>query len=68
MSLSFFLLIGATRVITGEFPADCGCFGENSLIRLEPQQVFVMDGVNFLIALKLASLKRPIFSLDRLLT
>ena len=46
MSWSFILLILTTRVVTGALPADCGCFGEGSLIHLTPFQVLAlcMDG------------------------
>jgi len=57
MSFSFVLLILTTRVVTGVLPADCGCFGEGSLIHLKPMQVLVMDVLNTVIGMRLAFLK-----------
>ena len=67
MSWSFVLLIATTRVVTGALPADCGCFGEGSLIHLKPFQVLIMDVCNTFIGIRLALLKAHPFSLDLLL-
>lgn len=67
MSLSFVLLILTTRMVTGVLPADCGCFGEGSLIHLKPYQVLIMDVCNACIGVRLALLKNHPFSLDLLL-
>ncbi|MFA5168529.1 MAG: DoxX family protein [Candidatus Omnitrophota bacterium] len=67
MSWSFVLLIIATRIVTGALPADCGCFGEGSLIHLKPLQVLVLDICNTLIGIRLALFKTHPFSLDALL-
>ena len=64
MSLSFVLLILATRFMTGALPADCGCFGEGSLIHLKPGQVFFMDICNTAIGLRLALYNNHSFSLS----
>jgi uncharacterized membrane protein YphA (DoxX/SURF4 family) len=63
MSWSFVLLILTTRIVTGALPADCGCFGEGSLIHLKPMQVLVMDVCSTLIGIRLALLKNHPFSL-----
>ena len=63
MSLSFVLLILITRLKTGSLPADCGCFGEGSLIHLKPHEVLIMDICNTLIGLRLAFYKDHPFSL-----
>ena len=63
MSWSFVLLIVTTRLVTGVLPANCGCFGEGSLIHLKPLQVLVMDVCNTLIGIRLALLKNHPFSL-----
>lgn len=67
MSWSFVLLIIATRIVTGTLPANCGCFGEGSLIHLKPLQVLVLDICNTLIGIRLALFKTHSFSLDALL-
>ena len=63
MSWSFVVLIVATRVVTGSVPPDCGCFGEGSLIHLQPYQVLVMDIGNAFFAICLALRKDHPFSL-----
>lgn len=67
MSWSFVLLILTTRIVTGALPADCGCFGEGSLIHLKPLQVLLMDICNTAIGIRLACLKDHPFSLNLLL-
>lgn len=57
MSLSFVFLILTVRIVTGTLPADCGCFGEGSLIHLKPLQVFIMDVCNTFIGIRLALFK-----------
>ena len=63
MSFSFVLLIATTRIVTSSLPADCGCFGEGSLIHLKPLQVLLLDLGNTLIGIRLALLKDHPFSL-----
>ncbi len=63
MSSSFVFLILATRIVTGSLPADCGCFGEGSLIHLKPFQVLILDVFNTLVGIRLAFLKDHPFSL-----
>jgi uncharacterized membrane protein YphA (DoxX/SURF4 family) len=63
MSASFVFLILMTRIVTGVLPADCGCFGEGSLIHLKPLQVLIMDICNTFIGVRLALLKNHPFSL-----
>ncbi len=67
MSASFVLLILITKIVTGIVPADCGCFGEGSLIHLSAAQVFFMDILNTFIGVRLAFFKNPSLSLDSLL-
>ena len=67
MSWSFVLLILTTRIVTGALPADCGCFGEGSLIHLKPMQVFAMDIANTIIGLRLVLVKVHPFGLSVLL-
>lgn len=67
MSWSFVILILTTRIVTGALPADCGCFGEGSVIHLKPHWVFFMDFCNTLIGIRLACLKTHPFSLSALL-
>lgn len=67
MSWSFVLLILTTRIATGSLPADCGCFGESSLIHLKPLQVVIMDIFNTIIGVRLAFLKNHLLSLDQVL-
>jgi uncharacterized membrane protein YphA (DoxX/SURF4 family) len=68
MSWSFVLLILATRLVTGGLPADCGCFGEGSVIHLKPYQVLIMDVCNTVIGIRLALLKDHPFSIDSILS
>lgn len=63
MSACFVILILATRVVTGALPSDCGCFGEGSLIHLNPYQVLAMDICNTFIGIRLALLKVHPFGL-----
>jgi uncharacterized membrane protein YphA (DoxX/SURF4 family) len=67
MSWSFVLLILTTRIVTGALPADCGCFGEGSLIHLKPMQVLAMDIANTIIGLRLVLVKVHPFGLSALL-
>ena len=67
MSSSFILLILTTRIITGALPADCGCFGEGSLVHLKPLQVVALDICNLAIGMRLALLKTHPFSLSAIL-
>jgi uncharacterized membrane protein YphA (DoxX/SURF4 family) len=67
MSWSFVLLILTTRLVTGTLPADCGCFGEGSLIHLKPVQVLILDICNTLIGIRLALVKNHPFSLSAFL-
>ena len=67
MSCSFVILILMTRFVTGALPADCGCFGEGSLIHLKPLQVVFMDLCNTVIGIRLALLKEHPFSFDLIL-
>ncbi len=67
MSWSFVLLIVTTRIVTGALPADCGCFGEGSLIHLKPLQVLVMDICNTFIGIRLALRREHPISLATLL-
>ncbi len=66
MSWSFVLLILTTRIVTGALPANCGCFGEGSLLHLTPMQVLIMDICNTVIGIRLALLKTHPFNLDLL--
>jgi uncharacterized membrane protein YphA (DoxX/SURF4 family) len=68
MSFSFVLLILITRFKTGSFPADCGCFGEGSLVHFTGWQVLILDTVNTVIGLKLFFTQIHPVSLDALLT
>jgi len=63
MSSSFVLLIFTTRIVTGALPADCGCFGEGSVIHLKPYQVLIMDVFNTVIGIRLALLENHPFGL-----
>ena len=67
MSLSFVLLILTTRIVTGALPANCGCFGEGSLLHLKPMEVLIMDVCNTVIGVRLAFLKTHPFGLSVLL-
>ena len=67
MSWSFVLLICTTRLVTGALPADCGCFGEGSLIHFKPLQVLAMDIANTIIGFRLALVKVHPFGLSALL-
>ena len=64
MSSSFVVLILGTWLIKGSLPADCGCFGEGSLIHLKPYQVLVMDLCNVFIGIRLALFQNHPFSID----
>ena len=59
----FLIVLGSSDALL-ESGKDCGCFGQGALIHLTTQQVFVLDLINFLLALKLCSLKDSPLSLD----
>jgi uncharacterized membrane protein YphA (DoxX/SURF4 family) len=63
MSWSFVLLILTTRLVTGALPADCGCFGEGSLIHLKPFQVLALDVGNTFLGICLALRNKHPFGL-----
>lgn len=67
LSWSFILLILSTWVVTGSLPADCGCFGEGSLVHLTPLQVLFLDVFNTVVGVKLALTAHHPFSLAALL-
>jgi len=66
MSISFISLILSTKLTNGTLPADCGCFGEGSIIHLKPWQVFALDVVTAFSGLKLFFTKSHPLSLDSL--
>lgn len=67
MSFCFLLIIGSSQAFLDSLTKECGCFGLNSPIRLTLWQVFLMDVINFAVAIKLCKDKTSIFSLDGLL-
>ncbi len=67
LCLNFLIVLGASDVLLDSGSKDCGCFGEGSLIHLTVRQIFVLDFLNMLLSLKLASLKTRPLSLDHLL-
>jgi uncharacterized membrane protein YphA (DoxX/SURF4 family) len=64
LSAGFVFLLGGEFLLTGQFPADCGCFGSGT-VRLSVPQVFVLDILNVLLCLKLFLIKDHPFSIDR---
>ncbi|MSR77306.1 MAG: DoxX family membrane protein [Candidatus Omnitrophica bacterium] len=64
LCLSFVTLLGVYFFKTGKFPADCGCFGEGSLIHLSGKQVLMMDSANALLSLRLFFAKKHPWTLD----
>lgn len=67
MSFSFVVLILITRIVTGALPADCGCFGEGSIIHLTPMQVLFLDIFNTVMGIRLALYRNHLFSVDFIL-
>ena len=67
LSVGFVLLLASSDVLLKEGSKFCGCFGQNALIKLTVRQVFVMDCMIFFASLKMASLKKHIWSLDAVL-
>lgn len=68
LALGFLLVLGASNAILEGGGKDCGCFGENSPIRLTVHQVFFMDLTIFFLSLKLSRVNRHFFSLDSFLS
>ena len=64
LCFSFVGLLGFHFLKTGTFPADCGCFGEGSLIHLTGQQVLLMDSFNALLSFRIFLMREPLWSLD----
>lgn len=67
LCLNFLIVLGASNALLDSGSKDCGCFGEGSLIHLTVHQIFVLDFLNMLLSLKLASRKFHPLSLDNLL-
>jgi len=63
-SFGFLMLFAVTYLIHGSLPGSCGCFGEGG-VHLTVPQVFVLDTVNFLLAMKLLLMSEHPFSLDK---
>ncbi|MFA5167347.1 MAG: thioredoxin domain-containing protein [Candidatus Omnitrophota bacterium] len=61
-TFSFVVLLGAERLLGGHFPGDCGCFAGSW--KLPTPVIFLMDILNFFLALKLVRLKSHLCSLD----
>ena len=64
LSFGFLVVLGASRALLDPMAKDCGCFGERGLIHLTVRQVFVLDSVNLLAALKLFLRKDDPWSMD----
>ena len=64
MCLCFLTVMGSSHILLDSINKECGCFGLTSPIRLTLWQVFIMDFINFVIALKLFNEKKTILSLD----
>jgi len=67
MSWSFVMLIALTWFVTGSIPADCGCFGEGSLIHFAAYQIFFLDIISTVIGIRLCLIHSHPLSLDTLL-
>ncbi len=67
LSLGLMIVLASSDVLIHSGSKVCGCFGQNSLIRLTVRQMFVFDIFSFLIALKLASKKSFPWSLHSVL-
>lgn len=68
MCFCFLTVIGSSQMILESAGKECGCFGLTSPIRLTVWQVFIMDIINFAIAIKLMMDKKTILSLDGFLS
>ena len=66
VSISFVVMLLASYFKTGQFPADCGCFGEGSFIHLTGLQVLALDCANFSLGLAIFRSKNLSFTLDSL--
>ncbi len=64
MSICFLTVMGSSHILLDSINKECGCFGLTSPIRLTLWQVFIMDFINLVIALKLFTEKKTILSLD----
>lgn len=67
LSLSFIVLILASGALWDPTAKDCGCFGQNGLIRLSVPQVFVLDCIDFVLGLLLFLVKEFPWSVDAVL-
>lgn len=68
MCFCFLTVIGSSQMILESAGKECGCFGLTSPIRLTVWQVFIMDIINFAIAIKLMMDRKTILSLDGFLS
>ena len=64
LCFSFLMILGASDAWL-EGSKDCGCFGQGGLIHLSVRQVIALDFFNFLVSLKLFSLKNYPLSLEK---
>lgn len=67
LSLGFLVVLGSSHLLLGNAPMNCGCFGENSWIKLSVRQVFLLDITNLAAGFYLYSKKDHLFSLDSVL-
>lgn len=67
LSLGLIITLASSNVLIHSGSKVCGCFGQNSLIRLTVRQMFVFDIFSFLITLKLSNKKSFPWSVHSLL-
>ncbi|MCM8774805.1 MAG: DoxX family membrane protein [Candidatus Omnitrophica bacterium] len=67
LSFGFLALMGLSKLFLGSLPASCGCFGQGSFIQLTVGQDVLLNCFNFMLSVKLGSLKTHFLSLDTLL-
>lgn len=65
LSLGFIIILVGSKWFYGLDPADCGCFGENSLFHFSGRQILLLDTFNFLIGLRLFFLRDHFCSLGQ---
>lgn len=68
MCFCFLTVIGSSQMLLESAGKECGCFGLTSPVRMTVWQVFIMDIINFAVAIKLMAEKKTILSLDGFLS
>ena len=54
LALAFLVTLGSSELFLKSGGTDCGCFGKSGWLHLSLRQIFAVDGINFVLALRLS--------------